>query len=653
VDGTADGDWQFFIPGALYNRNDIDADGREDYLGTCTQDVRDDKNGLLAVLTRDTITGTTLSLSRVRQPNFDSPIDAQQLAARFFVQETDIGSLGTAPTGNGQVALRASYPFSEETTFSLDTRGTGWAAFAPNKAGALPVIDYEVRLSRTPDLTEAVWELVDLRFHQLGTRRPTPGVSLIEACEHRQLLTQLYYRSWPREENPKQPAGYLVHFSPRSGETLGSLIEFGFSGDQTLLAYVQTMWGIEKGVRLYVDRAAAVIDFFVDFCQLDNGYSYGIYDPIDDRFTHWFTGILMPYQYADGEDDVRRYLGRQIAEALSPIAEQLRGLEGNYLRTMCESVYPILLTYEKTPQGHESWLAAGQRFGDFLLRTQAPDGSWFRAYSPEGQGLTSPEAWFGSVYAEHKTGTIFPVPVLAALHRITGDGRYLDAVRTAADFIISTFVEPVAYAGGLNDTTHIKSVKTDSVGVMFVMRSLWTAYEATGEVRYLDAAVKAAKILSSWVFLWDVPFPKGTLLHDGGFKSTGWAVCDVIPGGAYLDNEFLEFTGDLAGIAVAAGNRRLLDVAEVVEYGMQHALSTPQNDHGYVAPGIQCEGVLTSYWLSAPDETAFSGAVAKRKGDDNDTCNALTNGQAAFGLYDLRERFGTLDFSQIRARISD
>ena len=178
-------------------------------------------------------------------------------------------------------------------------------------------------------------------------------------------------------------------------------------------------------------------------------------------------------------------------------------------------------------------------------------------------------------------------------------------------------------------------------------------HEATGETRYLDAAVKAAKVLASWVFLWDVPFPEATLLGRSGFKSTGWAACDVIPGGAYLDNELLEFIGDLAAVAVAAGNARLLDIAEIVHHGMQFALSTPGNDHGYVAAGIQCEGVMTSYWLSAPDETAFSGAVAKTKGDDNDTCNALTNGQAAFGIYGLRERFGTDDFTEIRQRIQD
>jgi hypothetical protein len=202
--------------------------------------------------------------------------------------------------------------------------------------------------------------------------------------------------------------------------------------------------------------------------------------------------------------------------------------------------------------------------------------------------------------------------------------------------------------GGLNDTTHIKSVKTDSVGVMFLMRSLLKAYQLTGDQRHIKGAIKAARILASWVFLWDVPFPPGTLLDQANFKSTGWAACDVIASGSYLDNEFLEFTGDLANVAVLAQDPALLDVAELVEYGMQYALSTPRNDHGYVAPGIQCEGILTSYWLSAPDLTEFSGAVNKVKGDDNDTCNALINGQAAYGIYDLVDSFGTSDFDRIR-----
>ncbi|MCW2847928.1 MAG: hypothetical protein JWR90_1902 [Marmoricola sp.] len=644
---AAAAEWQFFLPSTLYNRNDADGDGREDYLGTYAQDLRDDKNGVLGVLARDPRSGLTYTVSRTSAPTFDTLLSTDQLTNRYFVQDTGIGSLGLAPVED-QISLRGSFPFCEEHSFSLDTDGRGWAGFAPNTPGQMMSVSYEFRISRTADLTEAIWELFLRQRDTLETTRPTPGVSLEESIEQRQLLTQLYYRKWEPEENPREPAGYLVHFSPRTGKTLGSLIEFGFSGDQALLAYVQTLWGQKTHTPLYVQRAKTVLDFFVKHCQAPNGFTHGIFDPVNDTFTHWFTGILMPFQYANGEDDVRRYVGRQIAEALSPIARELRGLEGNYLRTMCESVYPLLLTYEATGRVEAKWLEAGQRFGEFLLSTQAEDGSWYRAYDPQGEGLTSPAAWFGASYAEQKSGTIFPIPILAALHRLTGKDRYKAAAAKAADFIIDTFVGPTLYMGGLNDTTHIKSVKTDSVGVMFVMRSLLKAYEITHDERHLAASVKSAKILASWVYLWNVPFPEGTLLERSHFQSTGWAGCDVIASGSYLDNEFLEFTGDLANVAVHAGNRELFDVAELVEYGMQYALSTPSNDHGYVAPGIQCEGVLTSYWLSAPDTTEFSGAVNKLKGDDNDTCNALTNGQAAYGLYDLERSFGTYDFDAIR-----
>jgi hypothetical protein len=231
--------------------------------------------------------------------------------------------------------------------------------------------------------------------------------------QHRQLLTQLYYRRWTREENPREPAGYLVHFSPRRGVTLGSLIEFGFSGDQTLLAYVQLQWGYDTGRRLYRERARSVVDFFVRHCQLENGFSHGIYDPVRDRFTHWFTGILMPFQYAADEQDVRRYVGGQIAGALLPVARRLRRIEGNYLRTMCESCYPILRAYELDLEHgveNESWLAAAKRFASFLLSTQGEDGSWFRAYDTDGNGLTEPAQWFGASRPSRRAGRSFRSP---------------------------------------------------------------------------------------------------------------------------------------------------------------------------------------------------------------------------------------------------
>jgi hypothetical protein len=650
------GDWQFCIPGALYNKNDTDHDAVEDYLGTYHQDYRDDRLPSLAVLAYLTTARRYVSLARVSRPEFDTSLTAQQILHRHFLQKTDIGSLGLAPLPepSTQMLLRASCPFSEEFTFCLNTDRDGWAAYLENRAGPAFRVSYELAVAPALSLSEAIWQVTERQRRTFRTAPEPPGFSLEASLDYRLALVQQFYRKWDPAEDPKEPAGYMVHFSPRKGKTQGTLLEYGFTGAQPLLAYASLRYGYDRQVPLWVERACTVIDFFVNHCQLDNGFSHGIYDVAKHNFVYWFTGILLPFQYAQDEVSLRRYLGSKITKALSPIAEKLRHIKGNYTRTMCESMYPILLAYQVEGQHgrtHENWLRAAERFGAFLLRVQGEDGSWFRGYDANGTGLQSPPEWFGASDTERKSGTIFPIPVLIELHKVTGDRNYLEAAEKAARFIIQTYVEPVEYVGGLNDTTHIKSVKTDAVGVMFAMRSLLKVYEATRNPFYLEGAVKAAKVLASWVYLWNVPFPTDSLLGSAGFKSIGWTVCDVIPAGSYLDNEFLEFTGDLVKVAEHSGERGLFDIAEIVEHGMQHALSAPGNMLGYVAAGIQCEGIMTSYWLSDPETTEFSGAANKVKGQDNDTCNGLINGQAAYGLFELRDAYGTIDFGAIRKRI--
>src|SRR4051812_20910048 len=99
-------------------------------------------------------------------------------------------------------------------------------------------------------------------------------------------------------ENPAEPAGYLGHFSPRTGRTQGALLEYGFSGAQALLAYSSLVYGYRRRVPLWTTRACRVIDFFVGHCQRENGFCYGMYDAAKQEHVYWFTGILMPFQYA-------------------------------------------------------------------------------------------------------------------------------------------------------------------------------------------------------------------------------------------------------------------------------------------------------------------------------------------------------------------
>jgi len=651
-------EWQLFVSGALYNRNDTDLDGREDYLGGTVQEYRDDRNGHLAVLAYLPSVRRGISLARTSLPRYDAAVDEDELVSGVVVKDSDIGSLGVVFDDERPLALRAGYPFGEERTFCLETSGRGWAGFLPVEPGRTATVGYEVRSLGAEDLTEAIWAVTQRQMTRLGTRPAPLPLPLEELERHRFLLTQLYFRSWEPEEDERRPAGFLTHFSPRSGRTLGSLIEYGFTGAQSLHALNAIRRGHRDGVPLWLDRGRQVLDFFVREFQKPNGFSEGIYDPLHKRFVTWFTGILLPFQYADDDAALKSYLGSQITRALRAVADVLRKVPGNYTRTMCESVYPLLRAYEEERSHgveHADWLAAGEAFGSFLLMTQGDDGSWARGYSPAGEPLTDPVEWFGASPVERGSGTIFPIEVLEVLHRLTGKEEYRAAALKAADYIADTYVPGVLYCGGLNDTTHIKSVKIDSVGVMFAMRSLIRAHHLGGDPRHLAAAVKAAKVLASWLYLWDVPFPEGSLLADGGFRTTGWAVCDVIPGGSYVDDEFLEFVGDMLDVAETGGVPELVDVVEIVLNGMQYGLSIPSNMLGYVAPGIQCEGYMTGYWLSAPDvtATAFSGAANKVKGDDNDTCNGLVNAQALYGLDALRDRYGTVEFDEIRRAVRE
>ena len=98
-----------------------------------------------------------------------------------------------------------------------------------------------------------------------------------------------------------------------------------------------------------------------------------------------------------------------------------------------------------------------------------------------------------------------------------------------------------------------------------------------------------------------------------GFKTTGWAVCDAIPAGSYVDCSFFEVIPELMRVAELSEELILKRVAVTVVRGMQHGLSMPQDMYGYAMPGVQCEGYMNSLWLADTEYKEFSGAAAKIK----------------------------------------
>lgn len=641
--------YRFLIPGAFYGKNDTDGDGIEDYLGTYRQDYKDDRNPSLSVTVYEKNSGCFLSLIRGDLPRKDKTITREQIKARHFIHDTDIGSLGISPSEYhpGECILRCDYPFFERSSFCLNVDGSGWSAYRKMCEGSDYRMSYVLLPGRAETFTEAAWNTTAFQMDKMLNEEIELPFTLSEARQNRRSMVHKSYREFPEKKG--NPAGYFIHFSPRRGYGKQNILEYGFCGAQTLLAFDMLTAAWEKTEYendmsgQYRENALKVLNYFVNNCIGESGLPNGIYHVDKEEVVYWWTGILFPFQYSADRKELEKYLGSQIVDSLMNIAEELRQVKGNYCRSMTDTMYYLMKSYlleKKKGHIHSKWIEAVLKFCDTLLSVQNLNGSWNRGYSMEGVPLTAPRQWFGTSEKEQGSGAIFPIPLLMEAYRYTKQEKYFLSAEKAADFILEQYVRDGVYIGGINDTSHRKSVKIDAAAAMFVMRSMLSVYEQNRAAKYLFAARDAARILSTWVYLWDIPFDEETLLGKHGFRTTGWAGCDVIPAGSYVDCSFQEVVPELLTIAEYCRDDRLARLARAVTRGMQQGLSSPEDMYGYKLQGVQCEGYMTSLWLADTETKEFSGAAAKNKGDDNDTCNGFVNGMALLNLDFLKEKYG-------------
>lgn len=315
-------DYQFIFPGAFYNKNDTDGDGMDDYLGTFSQDYKDDRNPLLAETCYCVNTNTFISLIRADQPK--------------------------------KVELQPG----EQRSMS-----------------------YMILMGKAQDLTAASWNTTAFQMEQILNSDIRFPFTLEEAMKYRRELIFHSYKEYPEKDG--NPAGFFIHFSPRKKYGNQNLLEYGFTGNQIMNCYVMLKAYEESKDEEYRRRAHNVIRFFVEKCIEENGLPNGIYNIEKQEFVYWWTGVLLPFQYSDSREELENYLGDQAVDALMETAEQLKGKIGNYVRTMVEAMHYLMLCYQmeaKWGQYHKDWLDAVIRFCDTMVEIQNENGSWNRAY---------------------------------------------------------------------------------------------------------------------------------------------------------------------------------------------------------------------------------------------------------------------------------
>ncbi len=652
-------DLRYFAPPAIYDKNDLDEDGYEDYFHTQKTIFRDDRFNYPMFMAWNEEEKTAFCLERDPLPAYDGRPDRKTdpedgKPSPVFLQKTDIGSMGVNGENHQPVKLTACYPFYEgDATIGLYiVKTVPFGAFWPLETGEKMTVSYRISSRKHQDFHEACWAGIADIIREKKPAAPSLAASPETLVYYRLRALEQYYVERSKEEDENEPAGYVLNCHPQDGEQLENIIQYGFTGQNILNAYCMLRYGLQTGNQEYVRKSLRVADFFANVIHIrKSGMFYNLYNIDKKSVDFWWTGLLLPLSYAQGED---------LSELMGPlygyrkeIIDTLCSLKGAYLRCMNEDTLSLLRLYlfEKSRgENHENWRSVILNYGEFLLRTQEQDGSWYRAYDLEGKPMKSPGLWFGNTLYEQKSSTGTSISLLTELYKMTGDERYLHAAKKAGKFVGANIIDKVRFNGGVHDSIYAKGQLIDNEGILYPMFGMLSLYEETKDDYYLKEAHKSARLTASFVCLWKVPLPEGSTLQRYGFNSIGMGACDTC-GCGYVHPFQLMCVAEIMQIAIYTQDKELFETAALYWQGCNQTVSLPEKDWGYAAYGLQEEGYLVSWWaVDDPMFSADTGFGNRLKGEGNKTCFPWINAVGVKAYWSLLDRFATTDINEIREK---
>ncbi len=641
---------QYFAPPAIYDKNDLDEDGIDDYFLTQSRIIRDDRLNTLAFMAYHPESKKSLTVVRADMPEFDEYPERPN-GETVFLQRTDVGSMGI---WNGEQGLefRLRYPFYEgPTSLALYSKEkVPWEAFWPALTGESFEVSYEIRVKSEVTFIDAMRHMYMGRLEELKPVKAELPASAERLARYRTYALDQYYMEKSYAEDRNEPAGYVLNCHPQDGKQLCDIIQYGFTGQNTVSAYCSLRQGYSDGDSGLIEHGLKTLDFFADRIHIpESGTFYNLYNMEKAQFDFWWTGLILPLSYAEG-NRLRELMG-PLYDYYKDILPVLKEKKGSYLRCMNEEAYGLISAYDfekKIGRIHANWLETSVRYGDFLVRVQAEDGTWFRAYEITGEPITEPEIWFGKTYYEKKGCTSTSIPFLLELYRQTNDSKYLDAAIKAGKYVAEVSIEKIRCCGGIHDSIFEKGVLVDNESMLYAMLAMNELYKATGSEYYLNAAKRGAVQFASWIYLWDIPLPKNSTLFKYGFRTTGIGSCDV-PSAGYVHTFENRGVAALVELAFSLQDENLLKIAELTWHGCNQTVSVPGRDWGYSMYGLQEEGWLVNWFMA--DDPVFNdnaGFGHRWKGEGNKTCYPWISAVALISYWNMKDRFGTADFTELK-----
>ncbi len=646
---------RYFAPPAVFDKNDLDEDGYEDYFHTQRLIYRDDRFNYPLLMAYNEKEKEAFRLERYALPKYDSIPERKKrkngVLENVFLQKTDIGSMGVVGEKDKSVHFSAAYPFYEgDATIGLYiVKTVPFGAFWNMDEGEELEISYRFSNELYKDFHQACWGSISYIINEKKPQAPSLPTDIETLIDWRLRSLNEYYVEKNSEEDKNCPAGFVLNCHPQDGKQLENIIQYGFTGQNIMNACNILRYGKEKGNPEYIRRALKIADFFVDKMQIsESGIFYNLYNVDMKKMNFWWTGLLLPLAYArDGE--LKNLMG-PLYEYRKGVIDCLTEIEGAYLRCMNEDVTALFRLYrleKKNGRSHENWMKAIEKYCEFLLNTQEADGGWRRAYDITGKPITEPSIWFGNTVYEQKSSTATSISLLVEMYECTKKEKYLQAAIKAGHFVKTYIIDRVRFNGGVHDSIYAKGQLIDNESILYPMFGMLSLYEVTKDEEFLEGAVRAAHFHASWACLWNVPLPKDSTLARYGFNSIGMGACDTC-GAGYVHPFQLMGIAEMVQIAIYAKDLELLRIAELYWKGCNQTVSIPENDWGYASYGLQEEGYLVSWWaVDDPMFSADTGFGNRLKGEGNKTCFPWIAAVAVKGYYEMLDRFQTVDFQKI------
>lgn len=314
--------------------------------------------------------------------------------------------------------------------------------------------------------------------------------------------------------------------------------QFGFVGQQPGIGYQLIRYGDKENKQESYQKGLNIINFWVRSSMTDIGAPMNCYNPTIQGF------------------EPLPFWTRMIADGL-------------------ENILDAYIYMKKKGEDKVEWFEYLKKAANWLVQTQNPDGSYYRAYNVED----------GSMRMDSKANTISVVRFLVQMYLVTLDEQYKRAALLAGEWSYENTYKNMEYRGSTCDNTDIM----DNESGIYAMFGFMSLYDLTGDKKWLEALIGAADYTETWTYAWS--FPVRVLWPNHPFtknRISGQSPV-TIGGGGGGDMYMAACAYIYYRLYIITGDDHYCDFAEFIHNNTRQA-NDVDGSFGYAYPGLSHEG---------------------------------------------------------------